>query len=102
MDYKNLSLVELKNLCKSRNLPYSGTKNQLIKRISDYEKPLPITINDHRGLNVDKNKKIVGIKSGDHEKRVQIGKEKEKGLARDLYYSMDVFYFVVDKAFNFS
>ena len=101
MDYNNLSLVELKNLCKSRKLPYGGSKGELIKRIVDFEKPVPITVNEHKGINLPKDKKIVGIKSGDHEKRVQIGKEKEKGLAKDLYYSMDVFYFVVDKTFNF-
>jgi len=32
MDYNKLSLVELKNLCKSRRLPYGGSKKELIKR----------------------------------------------------------------------
>jgi hypothetical protein len=101
MDYNKLSLVELKNLCKSRRLPYGGSKKELIKRIIDFEKPVPVTINDHKGFDLPKGKKIVGVKYGDKEKRLAISKEKEKGLAKDLYYSMDVFYYIVDKDFNF-
>jgi len=101
MDYNKLSLVELKNICKSKNLQYGGTKNELIKRIVDFEKPLPITINDHKGFNLPKDKKIVGIKMGDTEKSMKVSKEIEKNTARRMYYSMDVFYYMVDKEFSF-
>jgi len=101
MDYSELSLVELKNICKSKNLQYGGTKNELIKRIVEFEKPLPVIINDHKGLNLPKDKKIVGIKMGDTEKSIMISKEIEKNTARRMYYSMDVFYYMVDKDFTF-
>ena len=78
MDYNKLSLVELKNICKSKNLQYGGTKSQLIKRIVEFEKPLPVIINDHKGFNLPKDKKIVGIKMGDTEKSMRISKEIEK------------------------
>lgn len=101
MDYNKLSLVELKNLCKTRGLQYSGSKNQLIKRIVDFEKPLPITINDHKHLDIPKDKKIVGVIMGDKEKSQRIGKEREKGKVRFMYWAMDVHYYMVDKDFSF-
>jgi hypothetical protein len=101
MDYNKLSLVELKNICKSKNLQYGGTKSQLIKRIVEFEKPLPVIINDHKNFNLPKDKKIVGIKMGDTEKSMRISKEIEKNTARRMYYSMDVFYYMVDKEFSF-
>jgi len=101
MDYNKLSLVELKNICKSKNLQYGGSKKELIKRIVDFEKPLPITINDHKGFNLPKDKKIIGVKMGDIEKSMRVSKELEKNTARRMYYSMDVFYYMVDKDFTF-
>ena len=101
MDYNKLSLVELKNLCKSRRLPYGGSKNQLIKRIKDFEKPVPVTINDHKHLDLPKDKKVVGVKMGDKEKSQRIGKEREKGKVRFMYWAMDVHYYMVDKDFSF-
>jgi hypothetical protein len=101
MDYDKLSLIELKNLCKSRRLPYGGSKNQLVKRIKDFERPVPVTINDHKGFDLPKGKKIVGVKMGDKEKSQRVGKEKEKGKVKNLYWSMDVFYYMVDSDFSF-
>lgn len=101
MDYNKLSLVELKNLCKNRRLPYGGSKKQIVKRLNDFEKPVPVTINDHKGFDLPKGKKIVGVKMGDKEKSQRIRKEKEKGNIKDLYWSMDVFYYMVDKDFRF-
>ena len=60
MDYNKLSLVELKNHCKTRRLPYSGSKKQLVKRLNDFDKPEPIVVNTHKGLDLPKGKKIVG------------------------------------------
>jgi hypothetical protein len=101
MDYNKLSLVELKNICKSKNLQYGGTKKELIKRIIEFEKPLPVIINDHKGFNLPKDKKIIGVKMGDIEKSMRVSKELEKNDARRIYYSMDVFYYMVDKEFSF-
>lgn len=101
MDYNKLSLVELKNYCKTRKLSYSGSKNQLIKRLNDFDKPLPIVINTHNHLDIPKDKKIVGVVMGDKEKSQQIGKEREKGKVRFMYWAMDVHYYMVDKEFEF-
>ena len=38
---------------------------------------------------------------GDNDKRVQLGKFREKNNVRELYYSMGVHYYEVDKDFNF-
>lgn len=97
MDYNKLSLVELKNLCKSRNLQFSGTKKQLIKRIVDYEKPEPVVVNDNKNVNLGKNHYIVGVKMEDQSKLEQMGRQVEKGAASLLYYSMNVFYYRVNK-----
>jgi hypothetical protein len=101
MDYNKLSLVELKNLCKNRRLPYGGTKKQLVKQLNDFEKPTPIVINDHKHLDLPTGKKVVGVKMGDKEKSQRIGKEREKGKVRFMYWSMDVHYYMVDKSFSF-
>ena len=101
MDYNELSLVELKNICKNRRLPYSGSKKQLVKRLNDFEKPTPITINDHKHLNLPKGKKIVGVIMGDKEKSQKIGKERENGRVKFMYWAMDVHYYMVDEEFSF-
>ena len=101
MDYSELSLVELKNICKNRRLSYSGSKKQLVKRLNDFEKPTPIVINDHKHLDLPKGKKVVGVKMGDKEKSQRIGKEREKGKVRFMYWAMDVHYYMVDKDFSF-
>jgi len=38
---------------------------------------------------------------GDKEKSQRIGKEREKGKVRFMYWSMDVHYYMVDKSFSF-
>ena len=38
---------------------------------------------------------------GESDKRQQIGKLREKNKVKDLYYSMGVHYYEVDKDFNF-
>ena len=67
MEYEKLSLVELKNYCKKRNLPYGGNKN----------------------------------KCGEKDKSQRIGKEREKGGVKNMYWSMGVFYYMVNKDFTF-
>ena len=37
----------------------------------------------------------------ENEKRIQIGKLREKNNVKELYYSMGVHYYEVDKDFNF-
>jgi hypothetical protein len=101
MDYDKLSLVELKNICKNRRLPYSGSKKQLLKRLEDFEKPTPISINTHKHLDLPKGKKIVGVVMGDKEKSQKIGKEREKGKVKFMYWAMDVHYYLVDSSFTF-
>jgi len=101
MDYNKLSLVELKNICKTRHLLYGGTKKQLIKRLRDFDKPEEPKVSIPKGIELPKGKKIVGVISGDKERSQRIGKEREKGKVRFLYWSMDVFYYVVDESFNF-
>ena len=101
MDYNLLSLVELKNYCKTRRLPYSGSKKQLVKRLKDFDKPEPISNNTLKHIDLPKGKKIVGVISGDKEKIKKISKEREKGKVKNLYWAMDVFYYVVDKDFTF-
>ena len=102
MDYNKLSLVELKNYCKTRRLSYSGSKKQLVKRLNDFDKPDPIVINTHNHLDIPKDKKIVGVIMGDKEKSQQIGKEREKGKVRFMYWAMNVHYYMVDKDFEFT
>lgn len=100
MDYNKLSLVELKNHCKKRNLPYGGTKSQLIKRIKDFDKPQPITVNDHKGISLPKGKKIIGVKFSDSDRFTKMSKEVEIGRAKLMYYSMDVFYYITKNDFS--
>lgn len=102
MDYSKLSLVELKNYCKTRRLPYGGTKKQLVERLNDFDKPEPILINTHNHLNIPKDKKIIGVIMGDKEKSQQIGKEREKGKVKFMYWAMNVHYYMVDKEFDFT
>lgn len=91
----NLSLVEIKHICKSHKLPFTGTKSRLIKLILDLYKPEVVTINDHKGLY--NGKKIVGIKLTDKEGLVNMGKMVEKSNAKFSYYSMGVSYYFVEK-----
>ena len=58
MDYNKLSLVELKNLCKTRHLLYGGTKKQLIKRLRDFDKPEEPKVSIPKGIELPKGKKL--------------------------------------------
>jgi hypothetical protein len=100
-ELNKLSLVEIKLLCKQYRLARTGTKGNLIKSILDLEKPTPVTINIPTEYKPPKGKKVIGVKSGDQEKLIQVGKLREKNKVQNLYYSMGVHYFLVDKEFQF-
>lgn len=100
-ELNKLSLVEIKLLCKQYRLARSGTKAKLIKSILDLEKPVPITINIPTEYKPPKGKKVIGLKLDEQDKRVQLGKLREKNKVTDLYYSMGVHYYLVDKDFQF-
>jgi len=106
MDYtkenlNNLSLVELKLLCKELNISRTGTKKQLIKLIIDIVKPEPEVISIPKDYKPPKGKKIVTIKLSERDKQIQLGKFREKENVKNLYYSMGVYYYLVDEEFNF-
>ncbi len=108
MDYtkeslNKLHIVELKNVAKSLKLQYGGSKTQLIKRIIDANTPdntKPV-VHSHPAHLSPPDKKIIGVIVEDTPKMIQIGKLKEHNKARDLYYSLGVLYYEVDKDFNF-
>jgi len=107
MDYtkenlKNLSLVELKLICKELGLGITGTKARLINSINNLVKPQPEIISIPKDFKPPKGKKVIGLKISEHEKRVQLGKLREKGKVQDLYYAMGAHYYLVDKEFQFT
>jgi hypothetical protein len=98
---KKLSLVEIKLICKEYSLHRTGTKTKLINSILDFIKPVPVTVSLPTEYKPPKGKKVIGIMMGESDKRKQIGKLREKNKVKDLYYSMSVHYYEVDKDFNF-
>jgi hypothetical protein len=96
-----LSLQELKILSKEMELSISGSKTDLTNRIWEFIKPLPIIVNTHPDTLSPPNKKIIGIKKDENEKLKQVGSQVEKKLAKFVYYSMSVYYYEVNKDFNF-
>ena len=100
-DLKKLSLQELKILCKDLKVGISGSKTQLVNRAWDYLKPVPVHVNTHSDSASPDGKKIIGIKKGERDKYIQIGRQVEKRDARFIYYAMDVHYYEVNKEFNF-
>ena len=98
---KKISLVEIKLICKEYGLHRSGTKTSLINSIVDFNKPTPVTVNLPTEYKSPKGKKVVGLMISENEKRIQIGKLREKNNVKELYYSMCVHYYEVDKDFNF-
>ena len=100
-ELKKLSLQELKLMAKSHGLNYGGTKAQIIKSIIDYNTPDEVRVHSHPASLSGPDKKIIGIKLDEKEKQIQVGKEREKGRSKLLYYSMGVHYHEVNKAFEF-
>lgn len=100
-DIKDLSLQELKIICKEYRINKSGTKSQLIKRIWDTIKPEPVYIHSHPASLSPEGKKIIGAKTSETDKLRQLGQQVEKKQARIIYYSMGVHYFEVNKEFEF-
>jgi hypothetical protein len=92
---ESLSLVEVKHICKNRNLPITGGKSKLINLILENIKPETVTINKHKSL--DNNKKIIGIKLTDKEELIKMGKMVEKQISTFSYFSMGVCYYLVNK-----
>lgn len=100
-DLKKQSLQELKILAKSYGLQYGGSKTQIIKRIVDHTKPVIIVVHSHPASVSLTDKKIIGTKMEEGDKRRQIGQQIDKGNAQLLYYSMGVHYYEVDKDFEY-
>ena len=100
-DIKDLSLQELKIICKSYRISVGGTRPQLIKRIWEHVKPEPVVIHSHPASVSPEGKKIVGAKTTDTDKLRQIGQQVEKKQAHFIYYSMGGLYFEVNKEFEF-
>ena len=100
-DLKKQSLQELKILAKSYGLQYGGTKTQIIKRIVDHNKPIEVVVHSHPTSFSPSNKKVIGTKIEEGDKRRQIGQQVDKGNAQLLYYSMGVHYYEVDKEFEY-
>ena len=100
---QKLHLIELKNIAKSLKIQYGGSKSQLIKRIIDASTPevFKPVVHSHSAQSSPIDKKIVGVITSDKERMIQIGKQKELNRAKDLYYSLGVLYYEVDKDFNF-
>ena len=59
------------------------------------------TVHSHPASLSGSDKKIIGIKLDEKEKQIQVGKEREKGRSKLLYYSMGVHYHEVNKSFEF-
>tara|TARA_R110000803_G_scaffold90401_3_gene157721 strand:- start:5289 stop:5612 length:324 start_codon:yes stop_codon:yes gene_type:complete len=100
-ELKKLSLFEIKLICKRYNLKRTGTKSILINSILSYLKPNPVVINIPTEYKLPKDKKIIGLKLDEPNKRTQLGKLREKQIIKELYYSMGVNYYLVDKDFEF-
>jgi len=101
-ELNKLSLVEIKLLCKELRLERSGTKAKLIKSIVELMKPEPEIVSIPKEFKPPTGKKVIGLKMSEHEKRVQLGKLREKGKVQNLYYAMGTHYYLVDKEFQFT
>ena len=88
-----LSLPEIKSLCKKYDVGIVGEKKDLIKKLKYFLDPVEGTLNSHSGRKISPNKKIVGIKLSEKEKINMINKNK----GSFLYYSFGFHYYLVDK-----
>lgn len=89
----DLSLPDLKNLCKKHGISVVGDKKSLIKNLKYYLDPVEGTLNTHGGRKLPEGKKIVGVKEGNKDTTNLILKNK----GSFLYYSMGYKYYLVDK-----
>ena len=85
---KNLSLVEIKLICKEYFLNRTGTKTKLINSILDFNKPTRVTVDLPTAYKPPTGTKVIGIMMGESSKRVQIGKLREKNNVKELYLSL--------------
>jgi hypothetical protein len=88
-----LSLLEIKSLCKKYDVGIVGEKKDLIKKLKYFLDPVEGTLNQHSGRKMPPNKKIVGLKISEKDKLNLILKNK----GTFLYYSFGFQYYIVDK-----
>jgi hypothetical protein len=88
-----LSLLEIKSLCKKYDVGIVGEKKDLIKKLKYFLDPVEGTLNQHSGRKMPPNKKIVGLKISEKDKLNLILKNK----GTFLYYSFGFQYYMVDK-----
>jgi hypothetical protein len=88
-----LSLLEIKSLCKKYDVGIVGEKKDLIKKLKYFLDPVEGTLNQHSGRKMPPNKKIVGLKISEKDKLNLILKNK----GTFLYYSFGSQYYIVDK-----
>lgn len=89
----DLSLPDLKNLCKKYGISIVGDKKSLIKNLKYFLDPVEGTLNTHSGRKLPDGKKIIGIKDGNKEQTNLVLKNK----GTFLYYSMGYKYYLIDK-----
>lgn len=89
----DLSVPELKVLCKKHGVSVVGDKKTLIKNLKYFFEPVEGTLNTHPGRKLPANKKIVGAKEDNKDSLNTILKNK----GSFLYYSMGYKYYLVDK-----
>ena len=65
----DLSLPDIKNLCKKYGISVVGDQKTLIKNLKYYLDPVEGTLNTHSGRKLPDGKKIIGIKDGNKEQR---------------------------------
>ena len=89
----DLSLPDLKNLCKKHGVSVVGDKKSLIKNLKYFLEPVEGVLNTHPGRKLPEGKKIVGVKEGSKDTTNLILKNK----GSFLYYSMGYKYYLIDK-----
>ena len=89
----DLSLPDLKNLCKKHGISVVGDKKSLIKKLKYFLDPVQDVLNTHTGRKLPKEKEIVGVKVDSTQNINSVLKRK----GQFLYYSLGHNYYLADK-----
>ena len=93
-DLNKLELPEIKTLCKQYGIGTVGDKKSLIKKLKYFLDPVEDVLNTHPGRKLQKNQKIVGVKTNEKEKINTILKMK----SQFLYYSLGYHYYLITES----
>jgi hypothetical protein len=100
-ELEEFKIPELKSLCEDYNIPATGTKEDLVKRIGEYENdkwvgPVQYTTSEPEDKRVPKML-FIGVHKNDRDSMMKVNKFVLSGEAKFHHYASDYYFYLTNE-----